>query len=145
MKKVIKLSEEKLGKIISQIMEQVNLEDYEDEDFIEGFLITFRQWITEKLGDESKKYPLSYLLKKYGSDFEKEMGIHVGYGDSSNFSHYRLLRSGKSLAEKEKYSLTKHLKLSLVILSSSPYIPIKLSITQVPLFCKKSLYSSIIL
>jgi hypothetical protein len=105
MKKVIKLSEEKLGKIISQIMEQVNLEDYADEDFIEGFLITFRQWITEKLGDESKKYPLSYLLKKYGIDFEKEMGIHVGYGDSSSFSHYRLLRSGKSLAEKEKYSL----------------------------------------
>ena len=86
-------------------MEQVNLEDYADEDFIEGFLITFRQWITEKLGDESKKYPLSYLLKKYGSDFEKEMGIPVGYGDSSNFSHYRLLQSGRRLAEKEKYSL----------------------------------------
>ena len=32
MKKVIKLSKEKLGKIISQIMEQVNLEDYEDEE-----------------------------------------------------------------------------------------------------------------
>ena len=59
MKKVIKLSEEKLGEIISLIMEQVKLEDYEEEDFIEGFLITFRQWITEKLGDESKKYPLS--------------------------------------------------------------------------------------
>jgi hypothetical protein len=69
MKKVIKLSEEKLGKIISQIMEQVNLEDYADEDFIEGFLITFRQWITEKLGDESKKYPLSYLLKKKSANF----------------------------------------------------------------------------
>lgn len=104
MKKVIKLSEEKLGEIISQIMEQVKLEDYEEEDFIEGFLITFRQWITEKLGDESKKYPLSYLLMKYGSDFEKDMGIET-YESSTSFSHYRLLNSGKRLAEKEKYSL----------------------------------------
>ena len=104
MKKVIKLSEEKLGEIISQIMEQVKLEDYEEEDFIEGFLITFRQWITEKLGDESKKYPLSYLLRKYGSDFEKDMGIET-YESSTSFSHYRLLNSGKRLAEKEKYSL----------------------------------------
>ena len=104
MKKVIKLSEEKLGEIISLIMEQVKLEDYEEEDFIEGFLITFRQWITEKLGDESKKYPLSYLLRKYGSDFEKDMGIET-YGSSTSFSHYRLLNSGKRLAEKEKYSL----------------------------------------
>jgi hypothetical protein len=104
MKKVIKLSEEKLGEIISLIMEQVKLEDYEEEDFIEGFLITFRQWITEKLGDESKKYPLSYLLRKYGSDFEKDMGIETN-GSSTSFSHYRLLNSGKRLAEKEKYSL----------------------------------------
>ena len=32
MKKVIKLSEEKLGEIISLIMEQVKLEDYEEEE-----------------------------------------------------------------------------------------------------------------
>jgi hypothetical protein len=62
MKKIVKLSEEKLEKIISTIIEQVqNLDDYAEEDFIEAFLVTFRQWVTEKLGDESKKYPLSYF------------------------------------------------------------------------------------
>ena len=41
---------------------------------------------------------------KYGSDFEKDMGIET-YESSTSFSHYRLLNSGKRLAEKEKYSL----------------------------------------
>ena len=66
MKKVIKLSEEKLERIVNLVLEQVNLNDYEEEDFYDAYFSTFRQWIVEKLGEDIKKYPLSYLLRKYG-------------------------------------------------------------------------------
>ena len=99
MRKVIKLSEEKLEKIISTIIEQVqNLDDYADEDFIEAFLVTFRKWITEKLGDESKKYPLSYLLRKYGNEFEKSMGFSMGYDrEYSGLDKYRMVAVAKNI------------------------------------------------
>ena len=107
MKKTVKLSEEKLEQIISTIIEQVqNLDDYGEEDFIEAFLITFRQWITEKLGDESKKYPLSYFLRKYGNEFEESMGISVGYGRQyTGLDRYRIISVAKNIIKKGKYHL----------------------------------------
>lgn len=105
MKKVIKLSEEKLEKIISIIIEQVqNLDDYAEEDFIEAFLVTFRQWITEKLGDESKKYPLSYLLRKYGNEFEKSMGFSTGYDRQySGLDKFRMVAAAKNIVKTGKF------------------------------------------
>jgi hypothetical protein len=107
MKKTIKLSEEKLEKIISTIIEQVqNLDDYGEEDFVEAFLITFREWITEKLGDESKKYPLSYFLRKYGREFEESMGTSVGYGrEYTGLDRYRIISVAKNIIRKGKYHL----------------------------------------
>lgn len=107
MKKTIKLSEEKLEKIISTIIEQVqNLDDYGEEDFVEAFLITFRQWITEKLGDESKKYPLSYFLRKYGNEFEESMGTSVGYGrEYTGLDRYRIISVAKNIIKQGKYHL----------------------------------------
>lgn len=107
MKKTIKLSEEKLEKIISTIIEQVqNLDDYGEEDFVEAFLITFREWITEKLGDESKKYPLSYFLRKYGREFEESMGTSVGYGRQyTGLDRYRIISVAKNIIKKGKYHL----------------------------------------
>lgn len=107
MKKIVKLSEEKLEKIISTIIEQVqNLDDYGEEDFVEAFLITFREWITEKLGDESKKYPLSYFLRKYGNEFEESMGISVGYGRQyTGLDRYRIISVAKNIIKKGKYHL----------------------------------------
>ena len=107
MKKTVKLSEEKLEKIVSTIIEQVqNLDDYGEEDFVEAFLITFREWITEKLGDESKKYPLSYFLRKYGNEFEESMGISVGYGrEYTGLDKYRIISVAKNMINKGKYHL----------------------------------------
>jgi hypothetical protein len=107
MKKIVKLSEEKLEKIISTIIEQVqNLDDYADEDFIEAFLVTFRQWVTEKLGDESKKYPLSYLLRKYGNEFEKSMDFSTGYDrEYSGLDKFRMVAAGKNIVRKGKFYL----------------------------------------
>ena len=33
---------------------------------------SFKEWIYSKLGDDYKKYPTSYLLKKYGKAFKDE-------------------------------------------------------------------------
>ena len=105
MKKIVKLSEEKLEKIISTIIEQVqNLDDYAEEDFIEAFLVTFRQWVTEKLGDESKKYPLSYSLRKYGNEFEKSMDFSTGYDrEYSGLDKFRMVAAAKNIVRKGKF------------------------------------------
>ena len=106
MKTVIKLTEERLGDIVSLVLERMG--DYADEDYLEAFLITFRQWITEKLGDESKKYPLSFLLNKYGGQFEKAIGVTGGYPEyeeDEGYSSYRLKRVAKELVDKGKYLL----------------------------------------
>jgi hypothetical protein len=108
MKRIVKISEEKLEKIVSIVMEQVeNLSYYEDEDFFDAFFFVFRQWISEKIGDEYKKYPMSLLLKKYGKDFEKDMGIleFQDYEQGRSFNRYRVLDDGKNLVKNQKYIL----------------------------------------
>lgn len=106
MRKVTVFTEERIQKIVSIVKEAIN--DYADEDYLEAFLITFRQWITEKLGEESKKYPLSLLLNKYGSEFENAIGVrdtYYGYDDDTTYSSYRLKRVAKELVNKGKYVL----------------------------------------
>lgn len=106
MKKTLTLTEERIQKIVSIVKEAIN--DYADEDYLEAFLVTFRQWITEKLGDESKKYPLSLLLNKYGGQFEKAIGVddvYSSYDDETTYSPYRLKRVARDLVKKGKYVL----------------------------------------
>jgi hypothetical protein len=108
MKRIVKISEKKLEMIVSTIMEQVeNLQYYEDEDFYDAFFLVFRQWIFEKIGDEYKKYPMSLLLKKYGKDFEKDMGIleFQDYEGGKSFDRYRVLTGGRSLVKNQKHIL----------------------------------------
>lgn len=104
MKNVIVISEEKLERIISLVME--SLEDYSEEDFYEVFIVTFRQWINEKLGDEAKKFPFSYLLNKYGGEFEDAMGVGAGSMNfDGRYNGYRIRRVARELVQKGKYSL----------------------------------------
>lgn len=104
MKRVITLTEQKLEEIVRIV---INESRYAEEDYLEAFLITFRQWITEKLGDESKKYPLSLLLNKYGGEFEHALGIIGGpeYTEDEGYSTYRLKRAARELVDKGKYLL----------------------------------------
>ena len=69
MKKVIKITEEELKKLIPVLLEEFNLNDYSDEDFVEVFVKYFRNWVKKKHGDEIGGYPMSLLFKKYTNEF----------------------------------------------------------------------------
>jgi len=45
MNKKIKISESELEKIVNIVKENININDYSDEDFIEVFFSKFRPWI----------------------------------------------------------------------------------------------------
>ena len=64
-------------KFVSMIVEQVNLEGYTDEDFIEVFVNLFRPWVKSNHGDEVGKYPMSYLVKKYIDEFISDIKLDV--------------------------------------------------------------------
>ena len=62
---------------VSMLIEQVNLEGYTDEDFIEVFVNLFRPWVKSNHGDEVGKYPMSYLVKKYIDEFISDIKLDV--------------------------------------------------------------------
>jgi hypothetical protein len=115
MSRKIVITEEKICEIIHLVLEQsVDLSNYEDEDFFDAYFNLFRQWLSEKIGEESKKYPTSFLLKKYGRKFEREIGIDnpetlddEPENDDSKyrFNRYQIRTLIKSLVDKGKYSL----------------------------------------
>ena len=114
MKKRVKLTEEGLIRIIRTIVEQVNLNDYDDTDFIDVFIHVFRQWLVGQIGEDIKKYPMSLLIKKFGIKFIKDY-IYDGervpewdYDDEdTNFqlSSWDLATFGKAIVMKNKYEL----------------------------------------
>lgn len=115
MSRKIVITEEKICEIIHLVLEQsVDLSNYEDEDFFDAYFILFRQWLSEKLGEDAKKYPTSFLLKKYGRKFEREIGIDNpetldDEPENDNlqyhFNRYQIRTLIKSLVDKGKYSL----------------------------------------
>jgi len=79
MSKIVTLTKTQLTEMVKTIVEQVemDLSQYDDNDFTDVFIFLFRKWVENKLGEESKKYPFSFLLKKYGQEFLRET-----FGDS---------------------------------------------------------------
>jgi hypothetical protein len=73
----ITLNKSEMIKFVSMIVEQVNLDGYNDEDFIEVFVNLFRPWVKSKHGDEVGKYPMSYLIKKYLEEFASNNNIEI--------------------------------------------------------------------
>jgi hypothetical protein len=118
MKKKLTLTESQLVKVINRIVESYSDDKYDDEDYVEVFLHYFRPWIRANHGDEIGEYPLSFLVKKYISEFAEANGIRpeeVIYSyrnnliNASNFGE-RLVRMGKhklpSLRSQEKFTET---------------------------------------
>ena len=60
-----------LSTLRESIKEQ--LDDYDNMDFYEVFIKSFRRWSSEKLSEEEKDGPLSYLLIKHGNQFVTDM------------------------------------------------------------------------
>ncbi len=106
MKKTITLNESELVGVIHKIVESYNNDSYDDSDYIEVFLKFFRPWVKEKHGDEISNYPLSYLVKKYISEFAEDFEIDpkstiLGYRDNIK----NVAAVGKTLVQKGKTKL----------------------------------------
>ncbi len=106
MKKTITLNESELVGVIHKIVESYNNDSYDDSDYIEVFLKFFRPWVKEKHGDEISNYPLSYLVKKYISEFAQDFEIDptstiLGYRDNIR----NVAAVGKALVQKGKTKL----------------------------------------
>ena len=87
MKQRILITESKLIEMISLIIEnEIDISDFEDSDFIDAFMIYFKKWVRNKIGDDVETYPISYLIKKYSKEFFTEVvgrphGYHIGVYD----------------------------------------------------------------
>jgi hypothetical protein len=106
MKKVLSLTESELIKVINRIVESNSDEVYNDEDYVEVFLNYFRPWVKKNHGDEIGEYPLSYLVKKYISEFALDNGMNpdnVIYSYRNNLTNAAYV--GKSLVKQGKHKL----------------------------------------
>jgi len=81
------------------IFESIDVTQYNDEDFVEVFVMEFRPWIRKNHGDEVGEYPMSLLVKKYINEFANEFGLssnELRYGNTLN--QMRLI--GREIARK---------------------------------------------
>lgn len=109
MKKTITISESELVRMVKQLVEQVSLEHYDDEDFYDAFFQLFRGWISRKQ-KKALEYPMSYLIKKYAKEF---VIYYLGqewfdeYHDDDDFmpNKYDILHIIRQIIIKEKYKL----------------------------------------
>jgi hypothetical protein len=106
MKKVLSLTESELIKVINRIVESYSDDVYDDEDYVEVFFHYFRPWVKKNHGDEIGEYPLSYLAKKYISEFATDNGMNP---DSVIFSYRNNITNaaniGKKLVQQGKHKL----------------------------------------
>ena len=113
MKKIITFGESELINMVKTIVEQVNkdLNQYDDNDFTDVFFSLFRNWASNKLGEEVKKYPFSYLLNKFGKEFleetfgDKYKEYFHGVREFSFNSNYTISKIGRRLVEFGAYTL----------------------------------------
>ena len=130
------LNKPEIINFVSMIVEQVNLEGYTDEDFIEVFVNLFRPWVKSNHGDEVGKYPMSYLVTKYVDEFIKDIKVNVYVGYSTGLT--KIVKIGREIARKGIYQLPslnsgkkfteqykKHLKFIVSTLNLPEYITLK--------------------
>ena len=98
------LTEQDIKRIVTRISEQIDVNEYDDSDFIEVFVKFFRPWIKKYHGDEVGEYPMSHLVKKYLKDFNTDHGVQITdryYGDNLKI----LIDIGKQLVIKGTHKL----------------------------------------
>lgn len=101
MKKKVTLSESELVKVIGKIVESIDINNYDTEDFVEVFLQFFRPWVKLNYGDEVSEYPLSYLVKKYALDFSTDNKLNTPYISSISSSNLEVdSKFGREIVKK---------------------------------------------
>lgn len=101
MKKNVILSESELVKVIGKIVESIDTDNYDNEDFVEVFLQFFRPWVKINHGDEVSEYPLSYLVKKYALDFSTDNGLTSYHLSSVSYSNLKVASEiGREIVKK---------------------------------------------
>lgn len=90
-------------KLISE-QEDFDLNEYDNEDFIEVFFEYFRPWVKSTHGEDVGRYPMSYLLKKYFVEFCKYVGLDVD-DDDEYWAERQLVEIGKAFVEKRQHKL----------------------------------------
>jgi hypothetical protein len=99
------ISESHFNHYIRIISEQEeDLSDYDNEDFIEVFFEYFRPWVKSTHGDDTGKYPMSYLLKKYYIEFCRYVGLEVD-DDDNYYGHRQLINIGKQFVIARQHKL----------------------------------------
>ena len=105
MKKIIQITEEDIKKIVKLVLEQEDDEEYDEMEYYDAFFTGFRKYLQEKKNVDVSKYPLSYLISKYGKGFLKDLEI-VDYDDDEDddedfqISRWRLPSYGKEIIKK---------------------------------------------
>jgi len=99
MKRIYKLTESDLEKIVKTVLENFNPNEYEDEDFVEVFLSYFRPWVKKTHGDEIGQYPLSLLIKNHLTEFTQDYGL-TQKDYRYNGTYRNMVNIGKGFAEK---------------------------------------------
>lgn len=87
MSKIVKISESNIIKISEIIYEsEIDLSIYGDDDFVEVFIINFRKWLINNVGEETKNFPLSYVINKHLKAFCDSIdGLTL---DCTNYGRY---------------------------------------------------------
>ena len=67
------LSNEEFLQVIGRIAEAVDTSQYEDEDFLDAFIVLFRKWISNKYGNRYENFPFSYTLRKFSGEFLQDI------------------------------------------------------------------------
>ena len=102
----ITIKESDILRVVNLVMEQMDLHDYDDTDFTEVFFLHFRPWLSKKYGESIFKYPISFLIKKYGYKFAHEISPeNYRENDDKILHRWDLSRVGREIVEKQLHKL----------------------------------------
>ena len=91
MKKIIQITEEDIKKIVKLVLEQEDDEEYDEMEYYDAFFTGFKKYLQEKKNIDVSKYPLSYLISKYGKSFLKDLEIE-NYDDDEDDEDFEISR-----------------------------------------------------
>jgi len=90
-KKIIQITEEDIKKIVKLVLEQEDDEEYDEMEYYDAFFTGFKKYLQEKKNVDVSKYPLSYLISKYGKSFLKDLEIE-NYDDDEDDEDFEISR-----------------------------------------------------